>query len=121
MMNDPIIKKVIIGSILVSVILAILCYLIWNDMNIAIGFILGTLLRLMGLNSIKKMVSNIELVKDPNKKGYKSYLYRMILYSVVIWVVIDKGINLITFGIGIYIMNLIIIVVSVKGEKDIGY
>ena len=119
-MNSKIVKDVYKFTIIISIVLSSLSYIIFRDTNISYGLLFGGLLRLAGLNSIIKMVNSIECKNDPKASGSSNYFLRMILYGIVLWILIDLGVNLLALFLGLSIINIVIIVLSYK-EKDDGY
>lgn len=106
------IKKIIIYTIAISLILSGIAYIVTWQFNVAIGIMIGAIARLAGLNSIIKMSDKIELYQNPKAKGTKNYMGRFLFYGLVIGISIWRGVSIVALLIGFMIMNVVIIFVS---------
>ena len=117
-MNDPMINKIKKYTLLVSIIMSLLSYIIMQDFNIVLGIMIGAILRLANLNMIIRMVNNIENYENPKSKGTSNYGIRMFLYVLVIGLAIKANISIIGLAVGLFVFDIIILVLNVKGGKD---
>ena len=118
MMNDPLIKKIIKYTILVAVIISFISYIFIRDIDVVLGVMVGSILRLASLNMIIRMVNNIERYKDPKAKGTTNYGVRMVLYVIVIGLAMLANINIVGLVIGLSIFDIVILVLNIKGGED---
>ena len=114
-MNDSMIKNVKKYTLLVAIIISFISYMFIRDIDVVLGVMIGSILRLASLNMIIRMVNNIERYDNPKAKGTSNYGVRMVLYVLVIGLAILADINIIGLTIGLFIFDIVILVLNVKG------
>ncbi len=119
-MKDIFLNNIKKKTLILMIIVTIFSFIIFQDVNISIGIILGCFIRLAGFNSIIKMTNRIEAYNNPKSKANFNYIIRMLMYCVVIYIAISEGINLIALAIGMFILNIVIIIESLKGGERRG-
>ena len=111
---DNYLKKVIFYTLAIALCLSGLSFVIFKSSDIALGFMIGAIARLAGLNSINNMAKRIDGTTNGKTKGMANYFVRLLFYGIVIWISITRGINVFSLLGGFVIMNVVIIITSYR-------
>ncbi len=112
-------RSIMLITIAISTALSLITYFITKDTMISLGFIIGAVSRLAGLQQIIRMSNRIEGYSKPKATASSNYITRLIFYGVVIWICLTSDINIITLLIGFTSMNIAIVIATyLKNRKE---
>lgn len=110
MEEKKIYKDVIIYSSIICLILSFISFIIFKDIYITSGIIIGTFARIIGFLMIIENSKTIIKNQTPGFNSIAGYISRFIVYGIIIASVLYFKVNVFSLIIGLSIINLVIFV-----------
>lgn len=115
MEENKIYKNIILYTLLTSICLSIISFLLFKDIKICLGILIGSIARIIGFLMIIENSKSIIESGKVNHRYVTGYISRLIVYGIIIVSVIFYKINVFSLILGLSIINIIIFVTRKGG------
>ncbi len=109
-------KKIILYGLLVSILLSVISWFIFNDYKIVGGIMVGAISRLLGFLAIIQGANNV-LNSGKSYLSSVNYVGRLVFYGIVIFFALQYDLNVFALLIGFSIINVIVYIMQFMIKK----
>lgn len=114
-------KKVIYLSIVITVVLSIIGYLIFQEINIPLGLLLGVLAGILSMYLLVSKFKNIDLSDykylDKSMKGNRILRFVIYIFSILFGIILPKIFNVLAVFLGIIIVKICIYIDTLTNKN----
>lgn len=112
-------KRIEVISLLVTVLVSIVGFIIFKDKNVFVGIWIGCMTGLIGFRMIIQMANMLNPNEEGAKKqGYQSYVFRYFIYGGIMFASAYVGVPVLSVLAGMMCHKASLFIYSAIGKED---